>query len=129
SERPVPRISIDFGDGRTLERTITGNSVHYVLDAQGRPLDAIPGLYAPTAFLEQLQSARNLHGALASDDRENILRDYHDVRLTEVSGRFAAAIAAAGKDDLLPQLEMRPAVAQPPGAEEAVRIAVGKSGV
>lgn len=133
SERPVPRITIDFGDGRTLERTITGNSVHYVLDAQGRPLDAIPGLYAPTAFLEHLHSAKNLHGALASDDRDNIrdniLRDYHDVRLTEVTGRFAAAITAAGKDALQPELEMRPAVEKPPGAEEAVRIAVGKSGV
>ena len=31
SVRPVPKITIDFGDGRKLERTITGNSLHYVL--------------------------------------------------------------------------------------------------
>ena len=42
SERPVPRLSIDFGDGRRLEGTITGNSVHYVLDSRGRVVDA-PG--------------------------------------------------------------------------------------
>ena len=35
SERAVPRVTIDFGDGRTIERTVTGNSIHYVLDASG----------------------------------------------------------------------------------------------
>src|SRR5512140_1228498 len=34
SVRPVPKITIDFGDGRRIERTITGNSVHVVLDSQ-----------------------------------------------------------------------------------------------
>ena len=37
SVRPVPKITIDFGDGRKLERTITGNSLHYVLSADGQP--------------------------------------------------------------------------------------------
>ncbi len=32
SVRPAPRVTIDFGDGRTLQRTITGNSIHYILD-------------------------------------------------------------------------------------------------
>lgn len=36
SVRPVPKVTIDFGDGRKLERTITGNSIHYILDAEGR---------------------------------------------------------------------------------------------
>lgn len=54
SVRPVPKVTIDFGDGRKLERTITGNSIHYILDASGRPIDAIPGLYSPKAFLLQL---------------------------------------------------------------------------
>jgi hypothetical protein len=55
SERPAPRVTIDFGDGRRLERTLTGNSVHYVLDAEGRPVDAVPGLYAPRAFARVLR--------------------------------------------------------------------------
>ncbi|MCH6551754.1 MAG: hypothetical protein IH804_07045 [Planctomycetes bacterium] len=38
SQRPAPRITIDFGDGRSIVRTITGNSIHYLLDADGRPL-------------------------------------------------------------------------------------------
>src|SRR5439155_4308827 len=36
SLRPVPKVTIDFGDGRRIERTLTGNSVHVVLDARGR---------------------------------------------------------------------------------------------
>jgi hypothetical protein len=54
SERPAPRVTIDFGDGRKLERTLTGNSIHYILDSDGRPLDALPGLYGPGAFLRAL---------------------------------------------------------------------------
>src|SRR5262249_16704332 len=57
SVRPVPRIEIDFGDGRRLERTVTGNSIHYVLDAEGRVIDALPGLYGPETFLRVLRSA------------------------------------------------------------------------
>jgi hypothetical protein len=56
-ERPVPKVTIDFGDGRKLEQTLTGNSIHYVLDSDGRPIDAIPGLYSPQVFLENLKDA------------------------------------------------------------------------
>ena len=55
--RPAPRVTVDFGDGRRLERTLTGNSVHYVLSPDGRPIDALPGLYAPRAFLAGLAEA------------------------------------------------------------------------
>lgn len=54
SVRPVPKVTIDFGDGTRLERTLTGNSIHYVLDSQGRVLDALPGLYSPEAFRSAL---------------------------------------------------------------------------
>lgn len=57
SVRTAPRITIDFGDGRRLERTITGNSIHYVLDSDGNVVDALPGLYGPQAFLRRLREA------------------------------------------------------------------------
>ena len=41
-----------------IERTFTGNSAHYVLDAKGRVVDAIPGLVAPGAFVRALADAR-----------------------------------------------------------------------
>ena len=60
SVRPVPTVTIDFGDGRTLKRTITGNSVHYVLDFRGRLVDAIPGLFGPQAFLQVLKPSQEV---------------------------------------------------------------------
>lgn len=55
SVRPAPRITIDFGDGRKLERTITGNSIHYILDAEGKVMDALPGLYSAKVFTAELK--------------------------------------------------------------------------
>src|SRR5262249_54793450 len=60
SVRPVPRVTIDFGDGRTLKRTITGNSAHYALASDGTVLDSLPGLYGPQQFLKWLQATRGL---------------------------------------------------------------------
>ena len=39
---PAPRITIDFGDGRQIVRTITGNSIHYVLTSDGQEIAGIP---------------------------------------------------------------------------------------
>jgi hypothetical protein len=58
SVRPVPKITIDFGDGRKLERTITGNSLHYVLAANGSLADVLPGLWGPKEFLQEIRQAR-----------------------------------------------------------------------
>ncbi|MEO0513747.1 MAG: hypothetical protein AAF086_00445 [Planctomycetota bacterium] len=71
--RPVPVITIDMGDGRTIERTITGNSAHYVLDRRGRVVDVLPGLYAPRTFERLLDraggAARDL-GEVESDKQQ-----------------------------------------------------------
>ncbi len=55
SVRPAPRVTIEFGDGRKLQRTITGNSIHYILDPDGRVVDALPGLYGAPVFKAELQ--------------------------------------------------------------------------
>jgi hypothetical protein len=65
--QPVPRITIDFGDGRRIEQTLTGNSVHYVLTASGQPLDALPGFYSPHAFLRWLKTTENLARTFAAE--------------------------------------------------------------
>jgi hypothetical protein len=79
SVRPVPRVTIDMGDGRKIQQTITGNSVHYLLDADGRVLDALPGLYSPRAFRAQLEEWLTL-------DRAS-LRQYHASRAIVAVGR------------------------------------------
>jgi hypothetical protein len=80
SVRPVPKLTIDFGDGRTLRGTITGNSIHYVLDPRGRLVDALPGLYGPGAFLRLLAAdAREVLALAALDDARfaAALADFH----------------------------------------------------
>ncbi len=73
SIRPVPKVTIDFGRGRRIERTLTGNSVHLVLDPAGRPVDALPGLMSPDVFIAQLAQPR----AFALADRRELAR-LHD---------------------------------------------------
>jgi hypothetical protein len=53
--RQVPKVTIDMGDGRVIRRTLTGNTVIYVLSAEGRVADAFPGVYTPADFLEQVE--------------------------------------------------------------------------
>lgn len=60
SVRPAPKVTIDFGDGRKIERTLTGNSIHYLLDEDGKIIDALPGLYSPQGFLKYITQARQV---------------------------------------------------------------------
>lgn len=48
--RTAPVMSVDFGDGRKIERTITGNSLHAVLDHDDGVVDIMPGLVSPEVF-------------------------------------------------------------------------------
>ena len=93
SVRPVPRITIDMGDGRRIERTITGNSIHYILDSDGNPIDALPGLYGAKAFLAGLDhafTAEQASSKLNGVDRANFLANYHTTRLSEIVQQWAA---------------------------------------
>jgi hypothetical protein len=84
SERPAPRITVDLGDGRKLERTITGNSVHYVLDETGRPIDALPGLYAPAVFRSELETSLALLASLRGKtgyDWAHTVAEHHRLQL------------------------------------------------
>ena len=91
TERPAPRITIDMGDGRTMVRTITGNSVHYVLDTDGRVVDALPGLYAPPQFITALSAAEQIVtrcGALRRTPFGDCLRRAHRGALTQLETRW-----------------------------------------
>ncbi len=92
SVRPIPRITIDMGDGRRIERTITGNSIHYILDADGNPLDALPGLYGAKDFIDGLNyafTAEQAASKLTGADREKFLANYHSTRLDEIVRQWA----------------------------------------
>ena len=124
SERPVPRVTIDMGDGRVRERTLTGNSAHYVLDEDGRPLDVIVGLYSPGGFLEALAAARRVAQACGAGESECLARLHreHDGALQQ---RWAQAMPQVPFERALASLPSAPA--RPvPTAREAMPLTIGK---
>ncbi|BAB74253.1 hypothetical protein ACN23B_12825 [Anabaena sp. FACHB-709] len=132
SVRPVPKVTIDFGDGRKLERTITGNSIHHILDGSGRPIDAIPGLYSPKAFLQQLQQAELLsqeYRRIPVANRDAFLKKYHSDRLQAIQTQWTADLSQLGINSF-PRLTQSPSnTSQPPTAELAASLAVSKMAV
>ncbi|MEM1355140.1 MAG: hypothetical protein AAGH88_09680 [Planctomycetota bacterium] len=92
SVRPVPVITIDMGDGRVIRRTITGNSCHIAMDATGRVMDVIPGLYGPRTFEQQITQLHELAGPLSSlgdAERDAALRAYHQRAGERLDARWA----------------------------------------
>ncbi len=97
SVRPVPRVTIDFGDGTRLERTLTGNSIHYVLDSRGRLVEALPGLSGPEAFRNALDvAARAARTAAGMEDAQlvNWLTARHRRQLAVRSSAWFRDLAA-----------------------------------
>jgi hypothetical protein len=132
SVRPAPRVTIDFGDGRRLERTLTGNSIHYILDANALPVDALPGLYGPAAFMRGLMQAETIARQVATKDagkRWEALRLYHNARIQTIAAEWASDVAKTGgrvPADVVARIERRRST---PGAIEIAPLAVSKRAV
>jgi hypothetical protein len=95
SVRPAPRITIDFGDGRKIERTVTGNSIHYITDENGAIIDALPGLYSPKAFLKYLKQAKQVDKAVRSIQKERrtlALMKYRKMAYDEIKQKREKAV-------------------------------------
>lgn len=94
TERPVPQVEIDFGDGRVIRTTTTGNSAHYILDQEGRVLDVLPGLYDARTFQETLGEASKLHAATLDSPRERdaLITEHHRRAARAVENRFASVM-------------------------------------
>ena len=121
SVRPAPRVTIDFGDGRKIERTLTGNSIHYILDADGDIVDALPGLYSPTAFLDYLDQGRQITLATAGfarANKERALMKYRKQSFDKIkacrdtSVNIAKVTFSEPKDSLVPIVISERAVAK-----------------
>lgn len=131
SERPVPKVTIDFGDGRQLQRTVTGNSIHYVLDSQGRPIEAIPGLYGPQAFAQQLTQIAQFYQRFQTtpvSDQTEVLRQYHYERLAQVQAQWWQSLKDAGikTPPQLMEFPSQPSPSASPTAAMAAPIAMTK---
>jgi hypothetical protein len=106
SVRPIPKVTIDFGDGRKLVPTITGNSVHYILTPDGRPVDALPGLYGPGAFFKRISEAEGVvqeYSKLDSRVQRSFLKNYHKNKLIKTEEEWSGDYdKLASKSKLLP---------------------------
>ena len=128
SVRPVPKITIDFGDGRKVQQTLTGNSIHYILDQDGNPIDALPGLYAPQAFKRQLDRGAEFvakYHQLASRERNDAIDKYHQTQLTNLQANWKQDLDKLGVNIPLPK-SIRSS-SKPPTAIEAEIVAIPKS--
>jgi hypothetical protein len=92
SVRPVPTVTIDFGNGHVIKRTLQGNIATYVCDGRGTIHDILPGVYSPEEYRKQLESLKGLAESVrpkgpeptteagrrrAEWDTADRLRDYH----------------------------------------------------
>lgn len=122
--RHAPRITIDLGDGRRIERTITGNSIHYVLNHEGRPITAIPGLYTPDGFV---RAAEEAHAMWSRCDDPQCVRGAHASTMRSLAGRWNRMRTPSA-----PQFSALPTGGATTGATvpaaEALPVAVTKSG-
>ena len=126
SERPVPVVTIDYGDGRILKRTLTGNSIHYILSPQGKVVDALPGLYAPQTFNKILTAAR-MAALPQTSGRSLIESDYRTVTFNSLGRDWIADRARIGAT---PVVEVAAGPIGPnPAAMKAMRRAVSKRAV
>jgi hypothetical protein len=128
SVRPAPRVTIDFGGGRVLERTITGNSIHYILDSEGRIVDALPGLYGPQAFKQQLIQAETAtkSSIQAGTERNNYLRNYWRDRISSLQNNWQTDLTKLG---IAPPSRLMPVSSENPTAQLAANLAISKAAV
>ena len=85
SVRAAPVVTIDFGNGHTVRRTLQGNVATYVCDADGSVYDVLPGIYTPGPYREQLTALAGLVkslSTLAASEATDRLRKYHAERAT-----------------------------------------------
>ena len=95
--RDVPKVTIDFGKGRVLERTLNGNIATYICLPNGQTLDVITGLNDEATYLRRLKEGLELYRAIRKQPELQAgmatLR-YHEAAL---SGGHAAGIRALNK--------------------------------
>ena len=119
----MPHVTIDFGDGRKLERTLTGNSIHYVLDTHGRPIEALPGLYGPNAFLRALLVSEKVFAKLRDAKEPNpggALVTYRRNRINRLNANWLADVQKSGSGKMPEGFVQRPG---PDGTPMAILIA------
>jgi hypothetical protein len=74
-------VTIDFGNGHKITRTLNGNVATHACTADGTVLDILPGVYTADAYRRQLEQLVLLHRYAMSAGPGRIgvrLKDYHE---------------------------------------------------
>jgi len=97
--RPAPKVTVDFGDGRKLQTTITGNSIHYVTTPSGEIVDALPGLYSGQAFrrwLNETSAVVKSADTQTEVERKRSFAGYHRRRANEIAAAWQHDLGRIG---------------------------------
>lgn len=100
SIRPAPLVTIDFGNGHTITRTLNGNVATHVCTGDGTVLDVLPGIYTETVYRRQLEQLALLHRyALESGERRLAarLKIYHDQQAEQLAKNQPANVLVEGR--------------------------------
>jgi hypothetical protein len=91
SVRDVPTVSVDFGHGVIVTRTLHGNIATWVCDSRGDALDVLPGIYEPDAYISRLDQLRLLANYVEQHHATpEWLRAYHQGQATALRQKLPA---------------------------------------
>jgi hypothetical protein len=134
--REVPIVRIDFGGGNVLTRTLHGNILTTVCTADGKTLDALPGIYNPQGYLDQLDQFRLLAKNFLQQPpaaRERWIRRYHEsavaaIKANQPPARFTETkkVVPVGKMVIERPTEAVIATGPPPPPPQVARPPIGK---
>lgn len=110
SVRDVPLVTIDFGGGKTITRTLNGNVATYALRPDGTVLDILPGIYQPEEYVTQLGQMALLSKFVAYGNRDNPKETAADRLVTY--HKQQAELLADGKEPGKFEFNMRAAMSK-----------------
>jgi len=136
SVRPVPQVTIDFGNGKVVHRTLHGNVATYVCAADGRVLDVLPGIYEPKTYLARLKELQNLHryvredrfGRLGDAIIEHKFQSYHRTQAAALQDgdKRAWFVEVEGNPRAIVRIESRLELVMQPAQRIQARAAVAR---
>lgn len=98
SARPVPKITMDFGNGHVIKRTLRGNIATYICFSDGQTLDVLPNIYDSASYKKNLEKLSDLAHTLQSKqtiDRQTKVQAYHRSAVDRVGVQELVAPMAA----------------------------------
>lgn len=88
--RPVPRVTIDFGNDRVVRRTIQGNIATWICSSDVTAIDVLPGIYKANAYKNALEKIVAVHREYRSHGKSSpaeFLAVYHESEIKSRQNR------------------------------------------